>query len=65
MTTDAERLDWLSVSVVDDDVELGFDEQLGRHIVAWVDPRGEGQVASSTDGMRAAIDRAIMRERER
>ena len=61
MTTDTIRLDWLSTSTVDEDVELGFDER-GRHIVAWVDPRGEGQVSSSLDGLRAAIDAAMARD---
>jgi hypothetical protein len=62
MTTDTQRLDWMSTATVEDNVELGFEVPTGRHIVSWSDYHGDLHSVESPHGLRAAIDAAMMRE---
>jgi hypothetical protein len=57
--TDKERLDWLSTATVDRDIELQM--RGDDHRVAFNGSLYE--IVTSPDGLRAAIDAAMERER--
>jgi hypothetical protein len=58
--TDAIRLDWLSTVTANSWLEIGHDEDTGEH---WIVQPEYFDPAASPDGLRAAIDAAMMRER--
>jgi hypothetical protein len=69
---DSERLDWLSTATADGQVAMSFNPSTGTHWVHWrIVPRpvywrqgpGERPEVTSDDGLRAAIDAAMERER--
>ncbi len=59
--TDKARLDWLSRVMVNAAVELDFDGT--HHTVTW-QLAARAAAIDSADGLRAAIDAAMARERE-
>ena len=61
MNDDSKRLDLLSRVMVNGQIQVGFNSKTGRY---WVDHQigTIGWFDTSTEGLRAAIDAAMVRE---